>query len=77
MIYTTIFLIKNKMKENNDSVGEGLGILLLFTFIVLVIVKLEWYIDIPWIVVFSPLWLPLITVLIVGFIMGFTKPPKE
>ena len=65
------------MKENNDSVGEGLGILLLFTFLVLIIVKLEWYIDIPWIVVFAPIWLPLITIFIVGFIMGFTKPPKE
>jgi len=65
------------MKNNNDSVGEGLGILILFTFIVLVIVKLEWYIDIPWIVVFSPIWLPLITVLIVGLIMGFTNPPKD
>ena len=64
------------MKENNDSVGEGLGILLLFTFIFLVIVKLEWYIDIPWIVVFSPIWLPLITIFIIGLVMGFTKPPK-
>jgi uncharacterized membrane protein len=65
------------MKNNNDSVGEGLGILLLFTFLILVIVKLEWYIDIPWIVVFAPLWLPLITVFIVGLIMGFTNPPKD
>ena len=65
------------MKENNDSVGEGLGILLLFTFLILVLVKLEWYIDIPWIVVFAPIWLPLITIFIVGLIMGFTKPPKE
>ena len=65
------------MKNNNDSVGEGLGILILFTFIVLVIVKLEWYIDIPWIVVFAPLWLPLITIFIVGLIMGFINPPKD
>jgi hypothetical protein len=65
------------MKNNNDSVGEGLGILILFTFIVLVIVKLEWYIDIPWIVVFSPIWLPLILIFIVGLIMGFTNPPKD
>lgn len=65
------------MKENNDSVGEGLGILILFTFLVLVIVKLEWYIDIPWIVVFSPLWLPLIIIFIVGLVMGFTQPPKK
>ncbi len=65
------------MKENNDSVGEGLGLLLLFTFIVLVIVKLEWYIDIPWIVVFAPIWLPLILIFIVGMVMGFTNPPKD
>ena len=65
------------MKKNNDVIGEGLGILILFTFIVLVIVKLEWYINIPWIVVFAPIWLPLITVFIVGFIMGFTEPPKK
>ncbi len=65
------------MKNNNDSVGEGLGLILFFTFIVLVIVKLEWYIDIPWIVVFSPIWLPLILIFIVGLIMGFTNPPKD
>jgi hypothetical protein len=65
------------MKNNNDSVGEGLGILILFTFIVLVIVKLEWYIDIPWIVVFAPIWLPLILIFIVGMVMGFTNPPKD
>jgi hypothetical protein len=65
------------MKNNNDSVGEGLGLLLLFTFIVLVIVKLEWYIDIPWIVVFAPIWLPLILIFIVGIVMGFTNPPKD
>ena len=65
------------MKENNDSVGEGLGILLLFTFIVLVIVKLEWYIDIPWIVVFSPIWLPILTILIIGVILDFIHPPKK
>ena len=65
------------MKNNNDSVGEGFGLLLLFTFIVLVIVKLEWYIDISWIVVFAPLWLPLILIFIVGMVMGFTNPPKD
>jgi hypothetical protein len=65
------------MKENNDVIGEGLGILLLFTFIVLVIVKIEWYIDIPWIVVFSPIWLPILTILIIGVILDFIHPPKK
>jgi hypothetical protein len=65
------------MKNNNDSVGEGFGLLLLFTFIVLVIVKLEWYIDIPWIVVFSPIFVPIILIILIGLIMDFTHPPKR
>ena len=65
------------MKNNNDSIGEGLGILILFSFLILLIVRTMWYIDIPWIVVFAPLWLPLILIFIVGLIMGFTNPPKD
>jgi hypothetical protein len=65
------------MKNNNDSVGEGLGILILFSFLILLIVRTMWYIDIPWIVVFAPIWLPLIIALIVGIVLGFTNPPKD
>ena len=65
------------MNENNDSVGEGLGILLLASFFILLIVKLMWYIDIPWFVVFSPIWLPIILILVVGIIMDFAHPPKR
>jgi hypothetical protein len=65
------------MNQENDSVGEGLGILLLGSFFVLLIVKLMWYINIPWLVVFSPLWLPIILIIVIGIIMDFAHPPKR
>ena len=65
------------MNESNDSVGEGLGILLLASFFILLIVKLMWYNDIPWLVVFSPIWVPIILILVIGLIMDFAHPPKR
>lgn len=61
------------MNEENDSVGEGLGILLLASFFVLLIVKLMWYIDIPWLIVFSPIWVPIILIIVIGLIVGNIK----
>lgn len=65
------------MNEENDSVGEGLGILLLGSFFVLLIVKLMWYIDISWIIVFSPIFVPIILIILIGLIMDFTDTPKR
>ena len=65
------------MNEENNSVGEGLGILLLGSFFVLLIVKLMWYIDIPWMLVFSPIWVPIILIIVIGIIMDFMHPPKR
>ena len=65
------------MNEENNSVGEGLGILLLGSFFVLLVVKLMWYIDIPWMLVFSPVWVPIILIIVIGIIMDFTHPPKR
>lgn len=65
------------MNEENNSVGEGLGILLLGSFFVLLIVKLMWYIDIPWMLVFSPIWVPIILIIVIGVIMDFMHPPKR
>lgn len=65
------------MNEENNSVGEGLGILLLGSFFVLLIVKLMWYIDIPWMLVFSPIWVPIILIIVIGIIMDFMRPPKR
>ena len=65
------------MNEENNSVGEGLGILLIASFFVLLIVKLMWYIDISWIIVFSPIFVPIILIILIGLIMDFTDPPKR
>ena len=65
------------MNEENNSVGEGLGILLLGSFFVLLIVKLMWYIDIPWMLVFSPIWIPIILIIVIGIIFDFMHPPKH
>ena len=65
------------MNEENNNVGEGLMILLLASFFVLLIVKLMWYIDISWIVVFSPIFVPIILIILIGLIMDFTHPPKR
>jgi hypothetical protein len=65
------------MNEENDSVGEGLMILLIGSFFVLLIVKLMWYIDIPWLVVFSPIWVPIILIIVIGLIIDFVHPPNR
>lgn len=67
--------MEDKKPTNGD---DGLITLLLGLFIVLLILKIEWYIDIPWIIVFAPMWLPiLITILVVLFIDIFNKPKNK
>ena len=67
--------MEDKKPTNGD---DALITLLLGLFIVLLILKIEWYIDIPWIIVFAPIWLPiLITILVVLFIDIFNKPKNK
>lgn len=67
--------MEDKKLNNSD---DGLITLLLGLFITLLILKIEWYIDIPWIIVFAPIWLPiLITILVVLFIDIFNKPKNK
>jgi uncharacterized protein (DUF983 family) len=54
-------------KENDD--GGIIVTLFIAAFIVLVIMRVMWYIDIPWIVVFAPLWTPFILILLVTTFM--------
>lgn len=66
--------MNNKPSEGSDA----LVALLLGLFMVLLIVKLEWYIDIPWIIVFAPIWLPVVvTILVVIFIDIFHTPKNK
>jgi uncharacterized protein (DUF983 family) len=56
---------------DNKSNDDGGIIITLFiaAFIILVIMRVMWYIDIPWIVVFAPLWTPFILILLVTTFM--------
>jgi len=56
---------------DNKSNDDGGIIITLFiaAFIILVIMRVMWYIDIPWILVFAPLWTPFILILLVTTFM--------
>ena len=71
--------MENKLSEENDGI-DGIGFLLFFTFIILLIIKIEWQIDISWWFVFSPIWIPfLLTIGVVTCfeIMNAFKKKKE
>lgn len=62
--------------EPNEG-GDVLVTFLLGLFMVLLIMRIEWYIDIPWIVVFAPLWTPFILILLVTTFMEIFHKPKN
>jgi hypothetical protein len=68
-----------KTNKNDDGI-EFVGFLLFAVTVILLIIKIEWYIDISWTFVFAPLWIPFIMIFIVGFcfeIMSAFKKKKE
>lgn len=62
-------------KPNDD--GGIIIVLFIAAFIILVIMRVMWYIDIPWIVVFAPLWTPFILILLVTTFMEIFYKPKN
>ena len=64
---------------DNKSNDDGGTIITLFiaAFLVLMIMRVMWYIDIPWIVVFAPLWTPFILILLVTTFMEIFYKPKN
>ena len=64
---------------DNKSNDDGGIIITLFiaAFIILVIMRVMWYIDIPWIVVFAPVWTPIILILLVITFMEIFYKPKN
>jgi len=62
-------------KSNDD--GGIIVTLLLGAFMILLIMRVMWYIDIPWIVVFAPLWTPFILILLVTTFMEIFYKPKN
>jgi uncharacterized protein (DUF983 family) len=65
------------MDNRQNDGSDVLVTLLIGLFMVLLIVKIEWYIDIPWIVVFAPLWTPFILILLVTTFMEIFYKPKN
>jgi hypothetical protein len=62
-------------KPNDD--GGIIIILFIAAFLVLMIMRVMWYIDIPWIAVFAPLWTPFILILLVTTFMEIFYKPKN
>ena len=62
-------------KLNDD--GGIIITLFIAAFLVLMIMRVMWYIDIPWIVVFAPLWTPFILILLVTTFMEIFYKPKN
>ena len=62
-------------KPNDD--GGIIITLFIAAFLVLMIMRVMWYIDIPWIVVFAPLWTPIILILLVTTFMEIFYKPKN
>jgi len=62
-------------KPNDD--GGIIVVLFIAAFLVLMIMRVMWYIDIPWIVVFAPLWTPFILILLVTTFMEIFYKPKN
>lgn len=63
-------------KQDNSSV-EGLIVsFLLFLTISMLLIKWEWYIDIPYWIVFAPIYLPIITTIVVVFILSIINPKQ-
>jgi hypothetical protein len=63
--------------KSNDGAGGIIVTLLLGAFMVLLIMRFIWYIDIPWIVVFTPVWIPFILILLVTTFMEIFYKPKN
>jgi hypothetical protein len=66
--------------EKNDDGIEFIGFLLFAITVILLIIKIEWYIDISWTFVFAPLWITVLLVFMVSIyfeIMSTFKKKKE
>ena len=65
------------MDDNSNDDGGVIVVLFIAAFIILLIMRVMWYIDIPWIVVFAPLWIPFILILLVTTFMEIFNKPKN
>jgi putative effector of murein hydrolase len=63
------------MKDENES--GFIGFLFFTLTIILFIMKVEWYLDISWWFVFSPIWLPILIIIVVVTYFEITDTFKK
>jgi hypothetical protein len=64
--------------DDKPNAGEDVLIpLLLGAFLILMIMRIMWCIDIPWIIVFAPLWSPIVLIVLVSLTMEIFYKPKN
>jgi membrane protein YdbS with pleckstrin-like domain len=62
--------------KKRDSI-DGVIATLLFLTIAMLVMKWEWYLDIPYWVVFAPIYLPIIVVALVVAILSIIEPKQN
>lgn len=60
-----------------NSLEDAFMTSLLFSTIVMLIIKWEWYLDIPYWVVFAPIYVPIIVVALVVSILSIIEPKQN
>jgi hypothetical protein len=60
-----------------NSLEDAFMTALLFSTIVMLIIKWEWYLDIPYWVVFAPIYVPIIVVALVIAILSIIEPKQN
>jgi hypothetical protein len=60
-----------------NSLEDAFMAALLFSTIVMLIMKWEWYLDIPYWVVFAPIYVPIIVVALVISILSIIEPKQN
>jgi hypothetical protein len=60
-----------------NSLEDAFMTSLLFSTIVMLIIKWEWYLDIPYWVVFAPIYVPIIVVALVISILSIIEPKQN
>jgi membrane protein YdbS with pleckstrin-like domain len=62
--------------KKRDSI-DGVIATLLFLTIAMLVMKWEWYLDIPYWVVLSPIYVPIIVAALVIFILSIIEPKQN
>jgi membrane protein YdbS with pleckstrin-like domain len=63
-------------KKSYDSI-DGIIVTMLFLTIIMLLMKWEWYIDIPYWIVLAPMYVPAIVALLTIFILSIINPKEN